>query len=221
LLSSIHASRFQHETFIRPVLNQSDQKVGAKIIEDFSCEMSHSAVPDFPPVPAEDRLEFAHLQESFKSRPTRARHTGFFHDELIRILEFIHRRPQQCGQRGIATGLLQAGPYLCVNTQQLRRLTGRCKSSINIGLQQLGFATVKTKAPLAKLDDQSAERQWTVRQHIAFQRAIPAITVPRMTTPPQAAAREETAGGGDSAAQDFLMEEDLFQGGLFKEEAVE
>jgi hypothetical protein len=178
--------------------------------------MSHSAIPFFPPAPDEDRLEFDLLQEFFNSPKTHSRDTDLFQDEIIRVLEFINRRPQQHSQRGLATGLLQMGPYLCVNTQQLRRLTGRCKSCINNGLQPLGYVTVKTKAPLAKLANQFAERQWTVRLPKAFQRARQPITVPRMAIAPQGGAAEERTGGSDVAARDFLIE-DIIEG-MLKEE---
>jgi hypothetical protein len=74
--------------------------------------------------------------------------------------------------RCVICGIAAAGGFVCVNTQQLKRLIGRCKSSVNSGFQQISYDVVRNRAKArdalwAIVPDVRADagslRQWTVR----------------------------------------------------------
>ena len=123
----------------------------------------------------EDREYYAALQASFPETshiPGRDRKTISFRSEVTAIIKFVDRRVEDREIRACATGLVKVGNMLCVNTRQLKKLLHRCKSSINNGLQHLGFTAVKMKPGDDHLISESLPgiahfpciaRQWTVR----------------------------------------------------------
>lgn len=95
-----------------------------------------------------------------------------FSNEMITILKFLERTEQGREQRSVLAGVAFAGPYICVNTRQLKNFLGRCKSSINGSFQQLGYVAVKTKSKAktcvlslmpSLANEPTLLRQWTVR----------------------------------------------------------
>jgi hypothetical protein len=121
----------------------------------------------------DDRQEFLRLRTLFhdhaKLQPKDRRSMSFSQDLLV-LLEFIERSSAGREDRAILVGLAFAGPYICVNTRQLKALMGRCKSSINGSFHVLGYASMKSKASeclAAVLPSLTKEppllRQWTVR----------------------------------------------------------
>lgn len=143
--------------------------------EDFSSESVESFSILNDPVDAlceEDRAQYLALRQSFNTSMTHDRHTATFQQEISRIIHFVDACPERREQRALAAGLIYTGSYFCVNTQQLRRLICRCKSSINNGFQQLGFGSLKMKAKAQScllsalpclMNDTLSIRQWTVR----------------------------------------------------------
>jgi hypothetical protein len=127
----------------------------------------------------EDRRAYATMREQFQGRrpAEKFQNAMLFRTEIQSIIEFIERSPIGREHRSIVCGLASAGPFVTVNTRQLKALIGRCKSSINGSFQSLGYLAVKTRSkarecvlailPSLKLD-RGAARQWTVR----FNRAI-------------------------------------------------
>ena len=123
----------------------------------------------------DDRTEFSKLRTSFhqaqKSSSKDPRLVSFS-NELHTIIRFIDRAKTGQEGRSIISGVAFAGPFICVNTRQLRDFLGRCKSSINGSLQQLGYVALRTKSKAraclltvmpSLVDDQNNLRQWTVR----------------------------------------------------------
>ena len=95
-----------------------------------------------------------------------------FSNEVLSILTFVDRSPDNREDRAIVSGLAFAGPFVCVNTRQLKSFIGRCKSSINGSFQQIGYLAVKTKAKAKECictflpslqNDPGILRQWTIR----------------------------------------------------------
>lgn len=143
--------------------------------EDFSSESLESLTAINDPLESlteEDKREYMALQESFRTSQSSDRHTATFQQEISRIVRFVDICPDRREQRALAAGLIYTGTYFCVNTQQLRKLICRCKSSINNGFQQLGFVSLKMKAKAQScllsalpclMHDAFSIRQWTVR----------------------------------------------------------
>lgn len=123
----------------------------------------------------EDQSEFAKLRTSFhQSQKSSSKDPRLvsFSNELHTIISFIDRAKTGQEGRSIISGVAFAGPFICVNTRQLRDFLGRCKSSINGSLQQLGYVALRTKSKAkaclltvmpSLVDDQNNFRQWTVR----------------------------------------------------------
>ena len=121
-----------------------------------------------------DADEYRRLRDSFSASSPHDRHQATFQQEIKNIVQFVERSKEGREERALAAGLVYTGTYFCVNTQQLKKLIGRCKSSINSGFQQMGFLSVKMKtrarsclfSALPSLaNDASGARQWTVRSY--------------------------------------------------------
>ncbi|EAX98308.1 hypothetical protein TVAG_018440 [Trichomonas vaginalis G3] len=121
----------------------------------------------------DDQTTFQQLRSSFlgENVPSKNRHQASFQKDLMRISEYIDRRPDQQDIRSIVCGIYFGGSYVCVNTRQLKYLVGRCKSSINNGLQSLGYISSKTRVRQvigsllpALQHNGPVIRQWTLRQ---------------------------------------------------------
>lgn len=123
----------------------------------------------------DDRDEFTRLRHHFhqcQKVTSKDPRLVCFANELRTILSFIEHSPQGRENRTILAGVAFAGPYICVNTRQLKNFLGRCKSSINGCFQQLGYVALKTKSKArtcvlslvpSLVNDQNTLRQWTVR----------------------------------------------------------
>lgn len=123
----------------------------------------------------EDRAEFIKLRNQLhQSQKTsvKDRRLVSFSNEMTSIHAFLERSDVGHEQRSVLAGVAFAGPFICVNTRQLKSFLGRCKSSINGSLQQLGYVAVRTKSKartcvLSILPSLANEpnllRQWTVR----------------------------------------------------------
>ena len=97
----------------------------------------------------EDRAEFIKLRTQLhQSQKTsvKDRRLVSFSNEMTAILAFLERTEAGHEQRSILAGVAFAGPFICVNTRQLKSFLGRCKSSINGSFQQLGYVAVRTKS---------------------------------------------------------------------------
>ena len=124
---------------------------------------------------SEDKVEFYNLKNRFHqslNSSGKDRRVVTFANELMSVLKYIDRDMVHREERAILTGICFAGPFICVNTRQLKTFLGRCKSSINGSFQQMGYIALRTKAksrncivsilkPL--VNEQNILRQWTVR----------------------------------------------------------
>lgn len=128
-------------------------------------------------LPEADKEIYTTLRTAFQSTTkstSREQKKIQFKSEIRSILDFIESSDRDREDRSIVSGIAFTGPFICVNTRQLKNLIGKCKSSINGCFQQLGYVAVKTK-PKARTvvlsilpslhGDPGAQRQWTVRYH--------------------------------------------------------
>ena len=114
------------------------------------------------------RLKF-HQQQRSSGKDSRV---ASFHSELLTTRNYIERRQHGKEERSIICGVCFAGRYICINTRLLKYFLGRCKSSINGSIQQMGYVALKTKTKAKNcilavmhslVDDANNLRQWTVR----------------------------------------------------------
>jgi len=146
----------------------------------------------------DDKAEFARLRADFLrcgGASGKDRRVGTFQKELGSVLAFLERDGVRREERSIVSGIAFAGPFICVNTRQLKLFLGRCKSSINGSFQQLGYVALRTRtkarlcigavlAPLAR--EQGMLRQWTVRFASAAARCCFVSSFPAAALPPVA-----------------------------------
>lgn len=146
----------------------------------------------------DDKMEFLKLRTTFHrsgSASGKDRRVATFQKELRSILLFLERDSLHGEERSIVSGIAFAGPFICVNTRQLKAFLGRCKSSINGSFQQMGYVALRTKTkarnciatilkPLIK--EQAILRQWTVRcaarnAQCCFVSSFPVSSLPQVT----------------------------------------
>lgn len=123
----------------------------------------------------EDQASFMQLHLHFirqQKEHLKDRRNNTFFTDIQCLLQFIEYSPLRKDDRAICVGLACSGPFVCVNTQQIKIILGRCKSSINNSFQLIGYEAVKTKgksrdAILAIIpalqNEQNTLRKWTVR----------------------------------------------------------
>lgn len=145
-----------------------------------------------------DKVEFLKLRTQLhqsQKATVKDRRLVSFSNEMSTILEFLEQSDEGRQQRSVLAGVAFAGPFICVNTRQLKSFLGRCKSSINGSFQQLGYVAVRTKSKakacvLSVLPclstDPNLLRQWTVRgasdqAHFCFISKFPPNPMPVMT----------------------------------------
>ena len=125
-------------------------------------------------LPTDDKNAYLTLKKQFADgsliQSNKQRHQSTFRKDLNDVSAYIDRRDEQVDVRAIVCGIYFGKGFVCINTKQLKHLIGRCKSSINNGLQSMGYTSSKgkirqilsTSMPALK-DDTSLLRQWTLR----------------------------------------------------------
>ncbi|EAX95953.1 hypothetical protein TVAG_077950 [Trichomonas vaginalis G3] len=146
----------------------------------------------------DDKIEFQRLRTLFhknQKTSTKDRRLVSFSNELQTVLKYLEHSASGRENRTILVGVCFAGQFICVNTRQLKNFLGRCKSSINGSLQQLGYVALKTKSKARTVvlsiipslaNDANVLRQWTVRvasndAQICFLSSIRSIQLPTIT----------------------------------------
>ncbi|OHS93058.1 hypothetical protein TRFO_12071 [Tritrichomonas foetus] len=124
---------------------------------------------------SEDQATFKQLHIHFlqqQKEHIKERKTSFFFNDVLMLMKYIDYTALRRDDRAICTGLAFSGPFACVNTQQLKIILGRCKSSINNSFQQIGYDAVKNKSKSREavlaiipslITEQNTLRKWTVR----------------------------------------------------------
>jgi hypothetical protein len=128
-----------------------------------------------------------------------------FCSEVQAVINFTESSDTNREERSIVAGLACCGPYVAVNNRQLKRLTGRCKSSINGSFQQIGYsgirAAAKSRESVLSLvpslrTDAGALRQWTARFS----------DNPVLTTPDRPPEFESGQSSGDTVKSDEYVD---------------
>lgn len=123
----------------------------------------------------EDKSEYIGIRNKFHdeiAKSKRGERIDIFITRLKIIRNFIEREPNDQWKRIIVCGIMFLNDALGINIQQLRVLMGKCKSSINGSLQQLGYIAkplthdidqeITKKVPLLK-EDHFQLKKWTIR----------------------------------------------------------
>ena len=95
-----------------------------------------------------------------------------FIKRLKRIREFVERGDGDDWKRGLVCGIIFLSNGIAIHIQQFRLLLGKCKSSINGSLQQIGFIAHPQGGPIEEelcdkvpifRKEHSEVKKWTVR----------------------------------------------------------
>jgi hypothetical protein len=145
-----------------------------------------------------DKTEFLRLRSIFRQNKESLsvlRRAITFSNELLVVLEFIERSSDNMETRAIVAGACFVGPLISVNTRQLKNFLGRCKSSINAILHELGYIGLrprsKTRSCILAMMPSIARcpdllRKWSVRHAskgapFCFLSTFPARNLPVIT----------------------------------------
>lgn len=94
-----------------------------------------------------------------------------FKKQLQILREYIESDQSLKEIRSLQCGLSFYDQYLCINIENLKRTIGKCKSTINNCIQQLGYNSIKSKSnanmflyeALPSLKTSGNVRKWSVR----------------------------------------------------------
>jgi hypothetical protein len=145
----------------------------------------------------------AHFHDSCgKSR--KGERLDVFNDRLATIRRFVERQDDDDWKRALVCGVFFLPDGLALNIQQLRMLIGKCKSSINGSLQQLGYRAVPPGPDaeeqfLARIPQQCRVltdlKKWTLRRTASSKKAVFLVPVPMVTRWPVNVETEAVAAG--------------------------
>ena len=128
-----------------------------------------------------------------------------FTEKLTTIRRFVQRGDENDWRRSLLCGIFFLNDALAINIQQFRHLVGKCKSSINGSLQQLGYLVQGQAQSIerellscipAGVRDVNELKKWTVRKRtgpesVIHQKPEFVISIPenmrRMSTPVKSA----------------------------------
>ncbi|OHS94733.1 hypothetical protein TRFO_10867 [Tritrichomonas foetus] len=129
------------------------------------------------------RIRGAFSMENGKSKKGERKES--FVNSLKVIRSFVEKGDANDWKRGVVCGIVFLEKTIAINIQQLRLLLGKCKSSINGSLQQLGYASLPPGREMFEeflkkvpcFQKESAElKKWTLRESTK-------VTIPRATNP--------------------------------------
>ena len=99
-----------------------------------------------------------------------------FVQRLQRIRSYVERGDGDDWKRGLVCGIIFLTNSIAIHIQQFRLLLGKCKSSINGSLQQIGFIAHPQGGPIEQelyfkvpifQREHSEVKKWTVRDNTA------------------------------------------------------
>jgi hypothetical protein len=117
------------------------------------------------------RAQFIAAFQESKSKG-KALSDSTFRQEVQAVVDFTGYSELHREERSIVAGLACGGHSLAINNRELKKLLGRCKSSINGSFQRMGYSVVTACAKARECvlsllpslhKDAGALRQWTVR----------------------------------------------------------
>jgi hypothetical protein len=129
---------------------------------------------------ADDAEEYCRLHSQFHDDGGRTRkgdRLEHFSDQLFKIRRYVESPNEGDWKRSLVCGVFFLPHGIALNIHRLRALMGKCKSSINGSLQQLGSTSLPQPhgiAPelLARIPcqhhDPTELRKWTVRTSTAY-----------------------------------------------------
>jgi hypothetical protein len=165
----------------------------------------------------DDQLAYQTLKtivEQLTVRTSRDRAAENFQLLMRHLKDYIIRHDDNDWKRSLVCGIAWLGDAIAVSTAQLRKLTGKCKSSVNNGFESIGFIPAPMSADSAEKltcaiplmrDDPREARKWTVRipcgpPPLAFTLPIPLSPglppsgLPELTMPDDLWSEDEDAG---------------------------
>ena len=122
-----------------------------------------------------DLNDYVELRNSFYDeirKSKKGERLDAFIRRLIRIKEFVERGDDDDWKRGLVCGIIFMKNSIAIHIQQFRLLLGKCKSSINGSLQQIGFVAHPQGGPIEEelfekvpifRREHSEVKKWTVR----------------------------------------------------------
>lgn len=127
----------------------------------------------------DDKKEYIELKERISqlfNNSNKERFSSAFIKAARLIEVYIERESGGNKYRDLVCGFFKVDGRLAVNTRQLISLVEKCKSSINSGLQALGYKVIQMDADCSMVlmktypflkNNISLTRQWTLREPIA------------------------------------------------------
>lgn len=124
----------------------------------------------------DDQCRYMQLREDISKSFLQSKNAKIcdnFQNVFDLIRGYVNREPSSENDRALVCGIMWVDDKIIINTRQLQLVIGKCKSSINNGIQTIGYVSMPTSADIAVvigrrfpfLKNSFAElRQWTVRR---------------------------------------------------------
>jgi hypothetical protein len=170
-----------------------------------------------PLLTSDDKLGYESLREAIDPltvRTTRALLGEKFQEIIGTIRDYAVRGDADDWKRCLVCGVAWLDDSLAISTRQLCKLIRKCKSSINSGLQAIGYETVLLSPEHAtslirffpfmrsRIDEM---RQWTIRRHLP---GIAAVTLASPKTAADDTGQEVTTVYPGSEIDNWIFADD-------------
>ena len=143
----------------------------------------------------QDLDDYVQLRNSFYDeirKSKKGERLDAFIRRLIKIKEFVERGDSDDWKRGLVCGIIFMKNSIAIHIQQFRLLLGKCKSSINGSLQQIGFVAHPQGGPIEEelfekvpifRKEHSEVKKWTVRDCTTKVNPLNTINKPTTSMP--------------------------------------
>ncbi|EAY12549.1 hypothetical protein TVAG_139290 [Trichomonas vaginalis G3] len=147
------------------------------VFQDFDFPLIDNLPLHWDLISQADLDDYVTLRKNFYDEIRKSK-KGERHDAFIRRLrtihDFVQRGDKDDWKRGLVCGILFLSKGIAIHIQQFRLLLGKCKSSINGSLQQIGFIAHPQGGPVEQelysmvpifQREKSEIKKWTVRDN--------------------------------------------------------
>jgi hypothetical protein len=134
----------------------------------------------------EERQEYARLRDRIQCRLKEKGKNNYFRENFGKILgDILGNYVRDDSNRAFRCGIIWLDIFhqtLAVNTHQLQKLIGRCRSSLNQGFREIGYDTEESISSAIKLirifpSTKTNRRKWSIKRKTSRGKGVESVAI--------------------------------------------